>query len=84
VVIDCRAEPQYRAWHWPGAVRWDEWELLRAYPRFPKDPTYVLYCAHGIQSAYLAERMQRSGYEAYSFRGGTRELMKRADAVTTS
>ena len=44
--------------------------------RVDKAKKYVLYCAHGMQSAHLAEKMQRFGYEAYSFKGGTARLMK--------
>jgi tRNA uracil 4-sulfurtransferase len=36
----------------------------------------MLYCAHGMQSAHPAEKMQRFGYEAYSFKGETGHLMK--------
>jgi thiamine biosynthesis protein ThiI len=78
VVIDCRPAPQFRAWHLKGARHLDEWELLRDFKRFDRDTTYILYCAHGIQTAYLAERMQRGGFEAYSFRGGVRGVMKYA------
>jgi tRNA uracil 4-sulfurtransferase len=77
-VIDCRPAAQFRAWHLKGARHMEEWELLRDFRRFDREPTYVLYCAHGIQTAYLAERMQRHGYEAYSFRGGLRGVMKYA------
>lgn len=76
VVLDCRPEAQYRAWHLRGAERRDEWELLRDFRRLDRDRTYVLYCSHGIQTAYLAEKMQRAGLEAYSFRGGVRGLMQ--------
>ncbi len=79
VVLDCRPEPQYRAWHLPGAERVDEWDLLQRFQRLDRDPKYILYCAHGIQSAYLAERMQRAGYEAYSFKGGAGGLRKWAE-----
>lgn len=78
VVLDCRPEPQYRAWHLPGALQRDEWELLHAFKRLDRDHTYVLYCAHGIQTAYLAEKMQNAGYEAYSFKGGLRGVMQYA------
>ncbi len=78
VVIDCRPEPQYAAWHLPGAQQREEWELARQIGRLDKNPTYVLYCAHGIQTAYLAERMQRAGYEAYSFKGGMRGVLEYA------
>ena len=76
VVIDCRSEMQYRAWHAPEALHKEEWELARDFKRLDKSKKYVLYCAHGMQSAHLAERMQRFGYEAYSFRGGSSRLMK--------
>ena len=39
-----------------------------------KDRTYVLYSDYGVQTAHLAELMQRVGYEAYSFRGGAPKL----------
>jgi tRNA uracil 4-sulfurtransferase len=78
VIIDCRPTRQYEAWHLKGAQHMEEWELLRDFKRLDRDPTYVLYCGHGIQTAYLAERMQRHGYEAYSFRGGVRGVMQYA------
>ena len=78
VVFDCRTEAQYRAWHLGGAEQRDELDLLRDFRRLDRDRTYVLYCAHGIQTAYLAERMQRAGFEAYSFRGGLRGVMEYA------
>ena len=76
VVLDCRPEAHYRAWHLPGSEHRDEWELLQRYGRLPKEPRYVVVCAHGIQSAHIAETMQRSGYEAYSFRGGAAALRR--------
>ncbi|MGH7477589.1 MAG: tRNA uracil 4-sulfurtransferase ThiI [Longimicrobiales bacterium] len=79
IVIDCRPEAAFRAWHHPRAEHHDEWALLQAFRRLDRDRTYILYCAHGVQSAYLAERMQRHGYEAYSFRGGARALMRLAN-----
>ncbi|MGH7504374.1 MAG: tRNA uracil 4-sulfurtransferase ThiI [Longimicrobiales bacterium] len=80
IVIDCRPLAHYRAWHLRGAERKDEWDLLRDIRRLDRQATYVLYCTHGTQTAYLAERMQRAGFEAYSFRGGVRALMKWAEA----
>jgi thiamine biosynthesis protein ThiI len=76
VLIDCRTEQQFNAWHAPGAMHKEEWELARDFKRLARDRKYVLYCAHGIQSAHLAEKMQRSGYEAYSFKGGVAALRK--------
>lgn len=76
VVIDCRTEQQFEAWHVPGAEHREEWELARDFKRLDKKRKYVLYCAHGIQSAAVAEKMQRHGYEAYSFKGGVAALRK--------
>lgn len=80
VLIDCRTEAQFTAWHAPGAEHREEWELARDYKRLDRDRKYVLYCAHGIQSAHLAEKMQRSGYEAYSFKGGVAALRRSLEA----
>ncbi len=74
-VIDCRPKAQFRVWHLKGAEHREEWDLLRDYRKLSKDHTYVLYCAHGIQTAYIAEKMQRAGFEAYSFKGGLRGVM---------
>lgn len=82
VVFDCRPESQYEAWHLPGAVRRDEWEIIDGVRRLDKEKKYVLYCAHGTQTAHLAERLQREGIEAYSFRGGVRGLRRYAESAT--
>lgn len=76
IIIDCRTAVQYRAWHAPNAIHKEEWELARDFQKLDKARRYVLYCTHGMQSAHIAERMQRFGYEAYSFRGGTARLVK--------
>ncbi|HUG39174.1 MAG TPA: tRNA uracil 4-sulfurtransferase ThiI [Longimicrobiales bacterium] len=76
VVLDCRPEAQYRAWHLAGSEHRDEWELLQGFPKLDRGPRYVVVCARGIQSAHIAEKMQRAGYEAYSFRGGAAAARK--------
>ena len=76
VVIDCRTEQQFEAWHLEGALHKEEWELARDFKRLDKNRRYLLYCSHGIQSAAIAEKMQRHGYEAYSFKGGVSALKK--------
>jgi thiamine biosynthesis protein ThiI len=57
-------------------VHKDEWDLLRNIDQLDRNRRYVLYCAHGIQTAYLAERMQRAGIEAHSYRGGVSALLR--------
>src|SRR2546428_8476 len=74
VVLDCREPQQYEAWRWPGAERWDPVDLAERFPAIDKTRRYILYCSLGLPSGYLAEAMQRAGYEAYSFKGGVRGL----------
>jgi tRNA uracil 4-sulfurtransferase len=81
VVFDCRPEHQYRHWHLPGAEHRDEFELLHRFRKLDRDRRYVLYCAHGVQTAHIAEKMQRSGYEAYSFRGGAAGIRRWAETA---
>ena len=79
VVIDCREPHHYSAWHYPGAKRYDLRDLGAGFRRFDKRGTYILYCTYGVQTAYLAEVMQRAGYECYSFRGGVRGIKRYAE-----
>jgi thiamine biosynthesis protein ThiI len=69
-VIDCQSENLYEAWHYPGAPNIDPFDLLKNFHKLDRRRVYVLYCPHGLQSASVAEVMQRAGYEAYSFKGG--------------
>ncbi|MBF0441784.1 MAG: tRNA 4-thiouridine(8) synthase ThiI [Oligoflexales bacterium] len=73
-VIDCRDKMQYDAWHFPGSVNIELESLLSSYKTMEKRKTYVLYCPFGLQTAVAAEKMQKSGYEAYSFKGGSKSL----------
>ncbi len=77
LVVDVRSAAAYEAWHYPGARLLDFWDLLDNFERLlERDRTYVLYCELGLKSAQLAERMQRAGYEAYSFKGGAPALRR--------
>lgn len=73
-VIDCQTESLYRQWHYPGARNIDPWDLLKQFRQLDRNRVYVLYCGQGLQTAYVAEVMQREGYEAYSFKGGVAAL----------
>lgn len=73
-IIDCQPESAYRQWHYPGARHMDPWDLLKQFHQLDRNRVYVLYCPQGLQTAYVAEVMQRAGYEAYSFKGGTPAL----------
>lgn len=84
VVLDCREPHHYEAWHYPGAVRRDPTELTANFRKLDKATRYVLYCSFGVQSALVAELMQREGYEAYAFEGGARELRRLAHSSGTA
>lgn len=80
VVIDCREPHHYAAWHYPGAERRDLHEVVTQLKKLDKSRSYILYCNYGVQTAHVAELLQRQGYEAYSFRDGLRGIMKYAAA----
>lgn len=73
-VIDCQSEELYQQWHHEASEHWDFYDLLAQYSKLPKDKNYLLYCTFGTQSAVLAEKMQRSGFEAFSLRGGIKNI----------
>ncbi|MEE9133015.1 MAG: tRNA uracil 4-sulfurtransferase ThiI [Gemmatimonadota bacterium] len=81
VVIDTRSRTQYEPWHYPGATHRDFWELLEDFKSLDRARTYVLYCDLGLKTAQIAEKMQRAGFEAYSFKGGVRALKEYAEAL---
>ena len=75
-VVDCRPPHQYAAWHYPGARLAAPSEVLEQVREMDKEKTYVLYCDVGVQTAPVAEILQRLGYQVYSFRGGTRAIAR--------
>lgn len=79
-VIDLRDEQAHERWAWPGSIQLDFDRACRFAGALPKDRDYLLVCEFGLKSAWLAEAMRRAGYRAWSFRGGTRSLCKRARA----
>ncbi len=74
VFIDCRPEVAYREWHAPDALHRSPRSLATHLDQLDEERTYVLYCERGVQSAHVAELMQNSGYDAYSFKGGAPAL----------
>ncbi len=78
-VIDLRSKAEFDSWHYPEALRLDFAEALRAFPRFDRSCTYVLYCEFGLKSAHLADHMRREGLEAFHVKGGTKTLRRAED-----
>lgn len=79
-VLDTRPPEDFERWHWDGAERRDFDELEERFAELDRSETWVLVCEEGVRTAYLAERMQRAGYEAYSFLGGAPRLRRLATA----
>jgi thiamine biosynthesis protein ThiI len=79
--IDMRPEDARAAAPWPGAVVRSYEELARGFREFSGARNIVLVCAQGLLSAQVAERMQESGIEAYSLRGGDRALRRHLAAA---
>ncbi len=78
IILDTRPREAFEAWHWPGATLRDLPQLERNFGELDRAATYVLCCAEGVRTAYLAEVMQRAGYEAYSFLGGAPRMRRAA------
>ena len=77
-VLDLRGVHGFAAWHYPGAARLDLAQALAQIGNLDKARPYVAYCEFGLKSAFLAESMRKSGYEAYNFHGGLRGVMRYA------
>jgi tRNA uracil 4-sulfurtransferase len=76
VVVDLRQEEEREAWHLPGSLHHQSWELTSNPRVLDRDRKYVVFCDQGLQAAQVAEAMQREGFEAYALRGGTRALRR--------
>lgn len=82
IIVDVREDAEWDAWHHSEAVHVPAWSLLADPRQLDRERGYVLYCDAGIQSAQIAESMQRAGYEAYALRGGTAALRQLSEART--
>ncbi len=76
VVLDLRSAPAFESWHYPGALRLDYAEALKAYRSFQRESTYLVVCEIGLKSAHLAELMHQAGYRVHHFRGGLKKLRR--------
>ena len=74
--VDLRSRPAFESWHYPGALRLEYFDALKAYQSFDREKSYVFYCEVGIKSAHLAELMAEAGYDAYHFRDGLKTLRR--------
>lgn len=77
-VIDLRERAPRQAWQYPDAIGLPFAKAVELAHRLPRDRTYVLVCEVGMKSAFLADLMQRSGFQAYSLAGGETALREHA------
>lgn len=77
-VIDLRSQAEFEEWCWPHAIHLEFDKAMEHAGRLPRERAYLFYCEVGLKSAYLAEMMRQSGYEAWSFRGGVGPLREHA------
>ncbi len=75
-LIGLQGDDAFDAWHPEGAERLNAGSLLGRMEQLARERPLVLYCAHGTQSAVLAEYLREAGFVAHSFRGGTRGLRR--------
>ena len=80
MVIDLRSPAAFAAWHYPGALRMDYGEALRAVAHVDPARLYLVCCEVEFKSADLAERLRAAGRRAHYFDGGTGKLLKWAAA----
>ncbi len=78
-LLDLRSEEEFERWHAPEAMHVPFETALDQFTMLPREPTWVLYCDVGLKSALIAEKMQRRGFDAYSFRGGVPRLERWLD-----
>src|SRR5690606_5951379 len=83
VVLDLRSEPEWEEWHYPGSIRRESWEVTANTAGLDRDRTYVIHCDQGMQSALVAETLQRAGIEAYAYRGGTGAIRRHLERSGT-
>ncbi len=76
LLVDLRDISKYQAWHPEGALLAGYEELEAGLFPLEKGKVYVFYCDQALKSLDAARVLRRMGYEAYSFKGGTKGLMK--------
>jgi thiamine biosynthesis protein ThiI len=80
-LIDCQDESAFAQWHAPGATHWDPVVLMDRVDELDRSRTYLVYCAHGVTSAGVAEILQQRGFEAYAFAGGVQTLRRMVESA---
>ena len=78
VVVDVRDREHFKQWHYQGAQHIPLDSVLTNLDQFDTEITYVFYCTFGMQTAVVAEEMQKRGFQAFNFSGGTFGITKYA------
>lgn len=69
-LIDIRNEDAFRYGSIRGAVNLPEQEILLRKEELSADKRLILFCAKGINSIGVAERLREEGFDAVSLEGG--------------
>lgn len=72
-VLDVRTPLEFRGGYLPGAVLIPVDELERRMDELPeeKSSTILVYCAHGVRSAYARSLLEKNGYmNVYNLKRG--------------
>ncbi len=65
IVFDVRDPISYKQWHADGSLKINPSELEKEMKNIEKSKDVVFYCTQGLQSAYMAGRARKMGYNAY-------------------
>lgn len=65
LIIDVRDPLSYKGWHPEGAINLNPGSISRIEEINKENRSIVFYCKQGLQSAYMAGRLRKKGYDAY-------------------
>lgn len=86
VLLDTRAESEYKVSHLQGAIwtGYEEFDSLQV-AHLSKDTTIVVYCSVGYRSERIGEKLQEMGFtDVYNLYGGIFEWANQEKALVDS
>lgn len=73
LLVDLRTQSEFNHVHLPGAHCYPFDEVIIEQFKPYRNQTVVFVCSYGKKSAYLAQRLQEFGYNAWGISGGIAE-----------
>lgn len=77
IIVDLRPLEKYKRNSIPGSIHMDFHEVFTGKGLFDPSKTYVFVCDEGALSREAALYLRKSGFKAYSLRGGIRRALRR-------